>query len=296
MTRRHAFFPLCALLLFTPLAAHAQAKEEWREWNRPVEPVAIAENVLYVGASDIASYAIVTDAGLILIDGGFAETAPLIEANLAKRGFKMSDVKILLNTHAHSDHAGGLAELKAKSGAKLYAMAADADLLERGGKGDFRFGDEMTFPPVKVDRRLKDGDVVELAGQELTATLTAGHTKGCTTWSFKTGGGLDAVVVCSSSILDYRFVGKQSYPGITADFEKSFERLRKLPCEIFLAPHGGLFDLARKRDEATRRNGMRNPFLDPEGYKKWVDAAEKAFRDEVEKQRKAAAAAGVGCG
>jgi len=294
--RRRSITPLFVLLFsLTSSAAKAQASEEWRSWNRPVEPLKIAENLYYVGASDIASYLITTKDGHILIDGGFVETAPQIESNLGKLGFKLADVKILLNSHAHFDHAGGLAALKAKSGAKLYAMAADADLLEHGGKGDFRWGDEGTFPAVAVDRRLADGDTVTLGGTTLTAHLTAGHTKGCTTWTFDAGG-LPAVVVCSASILDYRFVGKQSYPGITADFERTFATLKKLPCDLFLAPHANFFDLEKKRTLAERGAGMRNPFVDPEGYRAWVDRMERAFREEVERQRREAAAAGIGCG
>jgi len=292
--KRSAFslFSLCALflLLFAPRATNAQATEEWRSWNRPVEPFKIAEDLFYVGASDIASYLITTKAGHILVDGGFVETAPQIEANIAKLGFKLGDVKVLLNTHAHFDHAGGLAALKAKSGARLLASSLDAPLLEAGGKGDFRWGDEGAYPPVTVDRRLADGETVALGGVELTARVTAGHTKGCTTWTWKTGE-LDVVLVCSASILDYRFVGQESYPGIRADFERTFATLRKLAAGIFLAPHTGFFDLESKR---ARLGGEANPFVDPEGYRAWVERAEKAFRDELERQQREAAAAGGG--
>ncbi|MEO7795410.1 MAG: subclass B3 metallo-beta-lactamase [Thermoanaerobaculia bacterium] len=280
---RIAIFSLCALFALGSASASAQSNPEWKSWNQPVEPFRIADNLYYVGASDIAAYLITTPEGHILIDGGFAETAPQIAANVAKLGFKLNDVKILLNSHAHFDHAGGLAELKAASGAKLYASAADAPLLESGGKNDFSFGDEGLFPEVKVDRRLADGEKVTLGGAELTARLTPGHTKGCTTWTFKAGS-LDGVVVCSASILDYRFVGKESYPGIAADFERTFATLKSLPVQIFLAPHGGFFDLTRKREAATRGMGMRNPFVDPEGYRAWVERMEGNFRAGVAEQ------------
>lgn len=277
------FFSLCALL-FLPLASsivEAQATEEWRSWNRPIEPFRIAENLYYVGASDIASYLITTPEGHILIDGGFVETAPLIEASIARLGFELADVRILLNTHAHFDHAGGLAALKAKTGAKLHASAIEATLLEAGGKGDFRWGDEGAYPPVTVDRRLADGDTVTLGGAKLTARLTPGHTKGATTWTWKAGAH-DVVLVSSASILDYRFVGEESYPGIRADFEKSFATFRALPCSIFLAPHAGFIDLDAKR---AKLGGAVNPFVDPAGYRAWVDRAEISFREAVEKQR-----------
>lgn len=282
--RQTAVFSLCALFALRVSTAQAQATEEWRSWNQPVEPFRIAENLYYVGASDIASYLITTSEGHILIDGGFVETAPQIEANISKLGFKVEEVKILLNSHAHFDHAGGLAALKARSGAKLFASAPDATLLESGGKGDFRFGDEGQFPPVVVDRRLADGEAVTLGGATLTARLTPGHTRGATTWTFKAGS-FDVVVVSSASILDYRFVGKESYPGIAADFERTFAVLEALPVQIFLAPHGGFFDLAGKRERAASGMGLRNPWVDPAGYKAWVARAKDAFLAAVESQK-----------
>jgi len=282
--RQTAVFSLCALFALRVSTAQAQATEEWRSWNQPVEPFRIAENLYYVGASDIASYLITTSEGHILIDGGFVETAPQIDANISKLGFKVEEVKILLNSHAHFDHAGGLAALKARSGAKLFASAPDATLLESGGKGDFRFGDEGQFPPVVVDRRLADGEAVTLGGATLTARLTPGHTRGATTWTFKAGS-FDVVLVSSASILDYRFVGKESYPGIAADFERTFAVLEALPVQIFLAPHGGFFDLAGKRERAASGMGLRNPWVDPAGYKAWVARAKGAFLAAVESQK-----------
>lgn len=282
--RRAAVFSLCALFALRAATASGQATDEWRSWNQPVEPFRIAENLYYVGASDIAAYLITTPEGHILIDGGFVETAPQIEANIARLGFKAGDIEILLNSHAHFDHAGGLAALKKATGAQLFASTADAALLESGGRGDFRFGDEGQFPPVAVDRRLADGEKVSLGGAELTAHLTPGHTRGCTTWTFKAGA-LDVVVVCSASILDYRFVGQESYPGIAADYEHTFAVLKSLPVAIFLAPHGGFFDLAGKRERAAKGMGLRNPWVDPAGYKAWVERMEAAFRAAVERQR-----------
>lgn len=281
---RIALFSVCALFALRASTASGQATEEWRSWNQPVEPFRIAENLYYVGASDIASYLITTPEGHILIDGGFVETAPQIAANLVKLGFKVSDVRILLNSHAHFDHAGGLAALKTATGAKLFASAADATLLESGGKGDFRFGDEGLFPPVAVDRRLADGEAVTLGGATLTARLTPGHTRGATTWTFKAGS-FDVVLVSSASILDYRFVGAESYPGIAADYEHTFAVLKSLPVQIFLAPHGGFFDLAGKRERAARGMGLRNPWVDPAGYKAWVARAEGAFLAAIESQK-----------
>ena len=185
--------PACVLVLLafcatlfsaaTNSLATPQTHATMRSWNQPVEPFRIIGNIYYVGASDITSYLIVTPAGDMLLDGGFVETAPQIEANIKKLGFRLSDVKILLSSHAHYDHAGGLAELKRATGATFYAGAGDAPVLENGGHGDSSLAHAVTFPPVKPDRLLHDGGGVMLGGMALTAHVTAGHTKGCTTWS-----------------------------------------------------------------------------------------------------------------
>src|SRR5258708_22391101 len=149
--------------------------------NRPTDPYRSADDLYYVGASDIAVYLIKTPAGHILIDAGYAETVPIIRANIAKLGLKLEDIKIILNTQAHYDHSAGLAEMKALTHAQLMVSEGDAPLIEAGGRGDYLFGDSDPFPPAKVDRRLKDGDEVRLGGTVLTAHVTPGHTKGCTT-------------------------------------------------------------------------------------------------------------------
>src|SRR5277367_3463762 len=206
------------------------------ELNQPAVPFRIIGNIYYVGASDIASYLIHTPAGDIVLDGGLVQTAPQIEANIKTLGFKLSDVKILLNSHAHSDHAGGFAELKKRSSAKLVAMDGDAQQLARGGQGDFFFGDTSVFPPVKPDRAIHDGDTVSLGGTTMTAHRTAGHTRGCTSWSTvvtEDGREYHVVFVGSLSVLSgYRLTGKESYPGIAADYEKSIAVLKALPCDV----------------------------------------------------------------
>lgn len=280
-----------ALALAGPLAA--QPRAEWREWNRPVEPFRIFGPLYYVGASDIAAYAIATPEGLIVLDGGFVETAPLIEKNLAALGFEIGDVKILLNSHAHFDHAGGLAELAARSGATLVASESDAPQLEAGGKGDFAWGDDATFPPVRVGRRVRDRETVALGGVTLTAQITAGHTQGCTSWtaSFEQDGvRRDAVFVCSVSVPDpaaYRLADNPRYPEIARDYAASFARLRALPCDLFLGAHGGFFDLTGKRERRAKEPAGANPFVDPQGYRDYLDRAEAAFAQALSAARAA---------
>jgi metallo-beta-lactamase class B len=265
----------------------AQATEENRSWNRPVQPFRIAGNVFYVGAWEVTSFLISTPRGHILLDSGFVETVPQIRHNLNKLGFKLEDVKILLNSHAHFDHAGGLAELKRLSGARLIASTADAELLQRGGKNDFQFGDRFSYEPVVVDQKVDDGDKVELGGTTLVAHLTPGHTKGCTTWTMKTSeGGRDyqVVFVGSPSIPGYRLLNNAKYPSIISDYERTFSVLRSLPCDIFLASHGSFFGLQEKIAR-MKKEGTAAAFIDPEGYKKFVDEKETEFRSQLKREK-----------
>ncbi|MGZ5003368.1 MAG: subclass B3 metallo-beta-lactamase [Chthoniobacterales bacterium] len=278
---------VCALLLFSAAHIFGQADEASRSRNQPMPPFKIIGNIYYVGASDITSFLITTPAGHILIDGGFPETTPQIEANIATLGFKLSDVKILLNSHAHFDHAGGLAELKEKSGAKFMAMKQDADLLARGGKDDFFFGDKLLFPAITVDRKLNDGDKVELGEVTLIAHLTPGYTKGCTTWTTKveeTGRSYDVVFVGSTTVPGYTLLGNPKYPQMKDDYEKTFAVMKKLPCDVFLGSHGSFFSLGKKT-VALAQHASPNPFIDPDGYRTFIAGSERDFREQLHSEQ-----------
>jgi len=213
------------LLLVCSSGANAQADETSRSWNRPVKPYRVIANIYYVGAAEVTSFLIVTPEGHILLDSGFAETVPQIKENIARLGFRLQDVKILLNSHAHFDHAGGLASLKELTGAKLMASEADAALLAHGGNGDFHFGNRFSYSRVTADRILHDRDRVELGGVSMTAHLTPGHTKGCTTWTMKVKEGrkqYNVVFVGSTTIPGYRLVGNSLYPTIADDYARTF--------------------------------------------------------------------------
>lgn len=274
---------LVALAATLILACSASAQHG----NEPIEPFRIAGNLYYVGASDIASYLITTPAGHILLDGGYAETAPMIEANIRKLGFKVEDVKVLLNSQAHFDHAAGFAQLKRDSGANLDVMRGDAELVERGGRGDFFFGDKYPYPPAKVDRVLHDGDTVSLGGTAMKAVLTAGHTRGCTTWTtvvHDAGRTLHVAFVCSQTVLNgYNLVNNPQYPNQAQDYRDGFRKLRLLPCDIFLGAHGGFFDLEGKRAK-LKADPKTNPFIDPRAYRNYVDMMERNFEAELTKQ------------
>jgi metallo-beta-lactamase class B len=282
---------IVAFVLVAIKSANGQADATSREWNKPVAPFRIAGNLYYVGAIEITSYLITTPEGHFLLDGGFVETAPQIERNILQLGFRLRDVKYLLNSHAHYDHAGGLAELKKLTGAKFVASEGDAGLLRKGGHGDFRFGDTLLFPPIEPDRIILDGESLKLGDQVMTAHLTPGHTKGTTTWTTKIRDGArtyDVVFVGSQSSLDYKFVGQQSYLGIAADFVKSFAVLKALPCDIFLASHGSFFHFVDKHERFMR--GDTKAFVDPDGYNRYLGESEKDFRQKLDQQRQKAAA------
>ena len=277
-----------SIVLFFCCASFAQSPAEWLKWNEPVKPFRIIGNIYYVGAANVSSFAIRTSKGIILMDGGMPETAPLILNNLKTLGFDPKDVKILLNSHAHGDHAGGLAALKKASGAKVYASKADNSLLETGGKGDFAWGDLYRFPAVKVDHTVASGEHVTLGNTQLTAILTPGHTKGCTSWSMRTQDGnaeYHVVWECSLTVPGYRLVSNQKYPNIVEDYQSSFFTLKKQRADVMLAPHGDFFDL--KGRSARLANGDAKAFVDPTALRKRVEQAEAAFNQELAKQRAA---------
>ena len=280
-----------AALVAMPAQAQAQAQSP-AAWTTPTEPFKIAGNLYYVGTAGIGAYLITTPQGHILIDGAMPGSAKDIEASITKLGFAPSEVKVLLNTHAHFDHAGGLAELKRDTGAKLAASAGDKIALETGKYPGSEEVKAFDFAPVKVDRALEDGERLSMGGIALTAHLTPGHSAGCTTWTFPVmieGVSRQAMIYCSTSVAANRLVSKTKgpqYPGIVADYEQSFAKLKTMKADVFLAPHAEQFGMTEKR--AALAAGGPNPFIDPGLLQKTVAASEKAFREELAKQQDAA--------
>ena len=261
------------------------------EWNRPVEPFRVVGNVYYVGASDVSAFLITTPQGHILVDTGFPETVALIDSGVRKLGFRMEDISILLASHAHYDHAGKVAEVKSRTKARFLVNPAEVELFSRGGKGDFAFGDTYAFPPLKPDGVLRDGGEVRLGGVVVTAHFMPGHTKGCTSYTTTVREGRNSyrvAILGSVSAPGYQLVNNRQYPEIVEDFQATFAKLRALPCDVFLAGHSWEFGLAEK--QKARGNGADgNPFVDPEGYHRWVEKSETAFRKQLEAQRGAPA-------
>ena len=278
----------CVVLL---LAWGLAAAGDPPEWTTPIAPFRIAANLYYVGSKDLASYLIVTPKGNILINSSTESSVPLIEQAIAQLGFKYSDTKVLLISHAHGDHAAGSARIVKDTGARYVVMDGDVAVVESGGKSDFRYPDTH-YPPAKVDRVLHDGDIVRLANTVLVAHKTPGHSRGCTTWTMKVKEGvrtLDVVIVGGWYVNPgYRLVARaaqqESYPGIAQDYEHTFEVLKSLPCDIFLGAHGIYFGMLAKLEQLKSAPGS-DVWIDPQGYQAAVAAWEQQFRDELRKQR-----------
>jgi len=250
------------------------------------KPFRIISNIYYVGTSDVTSYLIVTPNGHILLDTGYEESAPIIKANIAELGFKLSDIKVMLSSHAHFDHVGGHADMKRETGARVFASAGDTPVLESGGtKTFFQIG---SFKPVKVDHVLNDGSRVTLGDTTLVAHVTPGHTAGNTAWTTtvtENGKQYRVVFVSSMSINPgVHMVNFAPWPDIADAYAKSFQALRALPCDIFLGPHAGFFNLQEKA--ARMDKAGTNPFVDTNGYKNYIARFERLYHEQLKQESK----------
>jgi len=288
----HRILALASLALALAGFTARLAAQNSSDWTEPFPPHRVIGNVYYVGSRGLASYLITTPEGSILVNSSLEASVPLIRASIEKLGFKFSDVKILLISHAHFDHCAGSFQIKELTGAKYMVMDADVQEIENGGKGNFQYGQmpNMLYKPLKVDRVLHDGDQVKLGGVVMVAHLTPGHTKGCTTWTLKVRDGgktYDVVIVGSPNVNPgYKLVNNPLYPQIASDYEKMFRVLKSLNCDVFLGAHGEYYGMQAKYAKLGKSDA--NPFVDPEGYRAYVNQKEQAFRAELAKQTAAA--------
>jgi metallo-beta-lactamase class B len=273
------------------------------KWNTPSEPFKIIDNVYYVGTAGLSSFLVTSPGGHVLIDTGLPEANPLIKANIEKLGFKLADIKYLLNTHAHLDHTGGLAELKKDTGAQMVASAGDKPLLEGGYYPGQEDTEALKFPPVKVDRVIGQGDKItipDLIGKgkakrdlTLTAHMTPGHSPGCTTWTTvarEKKWNHTVVFFCSATVALNKLVGKPTYPSIVDDYKKTFQVSKGIVADVFLAPHPEMFKMDEKRPLIGKYAGV-NPFIKAGEFHAFVRDAEKAFNEGLAKQNAAVEAA-----
>jgi metallo-beta-lactamase class B len=281
----------CIGIIFcTLLLAAGSTAQTNPDWTTPIAPFHIAGNLYYVGSKDLASYLIVTPKGDILINSSLVSSVPLIRASVEQLGFKFKDVKILLISHSHLDHDAGSAEVIRETGAKYMVMDGDVSVVESGGATDFAYSKD-TYAAAKVDRILHDGEAVKLGGTVLIAHKTAGHTRGCTTWSLReqeSGRALNVVIVGSWNVNPgWRLVDRPeqpaSYPGIAADYRRTFATLKGLSCDVFLGAHGAYFGMLAKL-ERIKSGAKENVWVDREGYQAAVAEREQAFEKELKRQ------------
>jgi len=257
------------------------------EWSRPFAAHRVVGNVYYVGTYDLACFLIVTPRGNILINTGLPDSAPMIRRSMTDLGFKLEDVRWLLTTQAHFDHAAGMAEVKRLSVARVLASQGDAALLEDGGKSDYHFGKDYYYAPVKVDQRIGDGEKLRLGGVELTAYLHPGHTQGSMSYGLTVaeGGKEYRVLIANMGTINpgVRLLGNERYPGIAADYAMTFARQKALGCDIFLSSHASQYGLHRKYTPGAAYDAGR--FVDPEGYRRAVEEAEAKYRRQMADER-----------
>lgn len=267
-----ALFPI--VIGWQPMVAQTPAQRV--AWAQPVTPYRVVGDVWYVGGAGVSVFVIGDSTGLILLDGGLVEMAPQVAANIESLGFSLADVKVIVNSHAHHDHAGGIAELKRRTGAHFVASHGDAPALEAG---------EPDMPAVGVDRLIDHDDSVQVGKVAVRAHITPGHTPGCTTWTTTTtqaGQTYRVVFHCSTSLFE-PLVGNTKYPAIADDYLLAFDRLREIETDVFLANHPGLMAMDEKL--ARRAAGAANPFVDPLELQRFVARTERDFRDELARQR-----------
>ncbi|HMZ16571.1 MAG TPA: subclass B3 metallo-beta-lactamase [Blastocatellia bacterium] len=256
------------------------------EWNQPFKPFRIIGNIYYVGTSNLACYLITSPGGHILLDTGLEESGPIVRANIEALGYKLKYIRIILSSHAHFDHVAGHADMKAATGAQVYATAADAATLESGGaKGFHPIG---SYKPVKVDRIIKDGEIIRLGSVALKAHLTPGHTEGNTTWTTtveENGKKYEVVFAASMSINPgVRMVNNPTWAGVGDAYAKSFQKLKSLACDVFLGPHAPFFDMEGKVKRMTAGTKS-NPFIDPEGFRNYITSYEKSYNEQLQRER-----------
>jgi metallo-beta-lactamase class B len=286
MYTRRAHLLRLAGLAASPL--FAQTAEELFKRNvgtpdqfyKQFPPHKVVGNIYYVGSESLASFLVVTPQGNILINSCFEKNVPIIRDSVEKLGFKFSDTKILLGSHAHADHMEGDALVKELTGAKVMAMAEDVPALMKMRPGD---------KPHPVDKTLHDGDEVKLGGITLVARLTPGHTRGCTTWTTKaeeSGKTYDIVIIGSVGVnRGFKLVNNTEVPGMAGEYMHSFQVLRSLACDVPLGSHPAMYNLAEKYPKIGKGP---NPFIDPQGYRHELDIQEHAFLEVLDQQKKAA--------
>jgi metallo-beta-lactamase class B len=297
MLRKITLLSTAAVIL--PITACAQAEStltrrytadecsSCEAWNAPRAPFRIFGDTYYVGTDGLSAILIASDQGHVLIDGGIPESATVIAQNIQSLGFRVEDVELLLNSHAHFDHAGGIAALQAASGARVAASPASVPVLEQGASGpnDPQYGELVTFPPVSDVETIADGEVLRVGPIELTARFTPGHTPGGTSWSWRScddaGRCLDLVYADSQTPIsadDFRYTDSATYPNALEDYDHGLTLLENIPCDLLLTPHPSASRLFERVAEGE--------LIDSEGCRRYAANARDQVARRVESERR----------
>jgi metallo-beta-lactamase class B len=265
-----------------PVLPQLEAYRTRESWRQPIAPFQIADRTWYIGTTGLSALLVRTDDGAVLVDGGMPQAADMLLRHMAELGVAPGDVKLILHSHAHGDHAGPLAAIKRATGAHLVSNAESAALLARGGTDDIHYGDDIVFPPVQADRLLMDGEIVEHGGVRFKIHFTPAHTPGSMSWTWtdtRDGQPLRIAYADSLSAPSYRLLDNPRYPNIVEDYRKGFAAVRALPCDLLITPHPD--GSGWTPDDTTQRQPQ------PVSCRDYADAAERAFDKQLEAQQAA---------
>jgi metallo-beta-lactamase class B len=290
---KHIAAALLMAAAIAPAVAHDDAPEQCsmcEEWNRPQAPFQIVGNTWYVGTKGLSAVLVTSPEGHILLDGALIQSAPVIARNIAALGFRIEDVKLILNSHAHNDHAGGIAGLQRMSGAKVAASPSGAKAMRDGmvASDDPQYHAKNKLARVAAVDEVRDGDTVTVGPLRLKAVSTPGHTPGGTTWTWQScENGRCYNVVYADSLNAYsndtfRFTGDATHPDMSASFNASIDKVRKLACDVIVAVHPGATDLFER---AAKKTSKGNPFIDENSCRNYVEAPQKLLDQRLKQEK-----------
>ena len=274
--------------LLVMLGGSVRATAQREAWTQPFPGHRVIGNLYAIGTYDLAVFFITSDEGHILINTGLEDSTALIRDNIESLGFRFDDVRILLQMQAHWDHTAALAEIKALTGAEMWATADDAPVLEDGGFSDPHFGGRQSFEPVSVDTIIADGDVIELGETRLTVVETPGHTAGSSSYTMRireNGRDYDVVIANMGTINPgKRLMVDPTYPGVADDFAETFRKQKAMNVDVWVSAHGSQYGLHDKYEPGQGYSP--DTFVDPDGYAAAVDRLEWLYREQIEEERR----------
>ena len=286
---------IALLLLLVSLAVVSRAQcppEDWTPpegWTTAYPAHRVIGNLYTVGTGSLGVFLVATDDGHILINTGLEDSARLIRENIESVGFHLEDVRILLTMQAHYDHTAALAEIKALSGAEMWATADDARVLEDGGASDAQFGEcvNFRFRPLTVEKILADGDVIELGGVRLRTHEHPGHTEGSSSYSMtiREDGRDYRVAIANMGTINAgkKLVVDPTYPGVAEDFAETYEKQKEMAVDVWVAAHGEQYGLSEKHTPGQAYSA--DTFVDPDGFLAEVARLERIYLEQIAAER-----------